>query len=801
MHYVKRFSELGIDDVPSVGGKNASLGEMYSNLTAQGVKVPNGFATTSEAYWHFLDHNGLVDKINAMLDGLDVDDVEALAKTGAEIRALVEAAEIPPDLAEQIGTAYAELGKEYGENPDVAVRSSATAEDLPTASFAGQQETYLNVRGLDELLLMTRQVFASLYTNRAISYRVHQGFSHHDVALSVGVQKMVRSDLSSSGVMFSLDTESGFRGVVFITGAYGLGENVVQGAVNPDEFYVFKETLASGHRPILKRHLGQKAIKMVYAEDEHGHTSGTLNVDVDPAERGRFCINDDEVLTLAKYAVEIERHYSERAGEPRPMDIEWAKDGETGELFIVQARPETVKSQADHSSQEVYRLGGHSEVLITGKSVGQKAAAGRARVILDSSQMHDLQDGEVLVTDITDPDWEPVMKRAAAIVTNRGGRTCHAAIVARELGIPAIVGTGEATECVSHGQEVTVSCAEGDTGFVYQGLLPIEVERIDLNAMGRPKTKLMLNVGSPERAFEFGQLPSDGVGLARLEFIINNSIRVHPRALLEYDKLPAHTQAEVDEITAGYPDRASYYVERLAEGVGTIAASFYPRPVIARMSDFKSNEYASLIGGDAFEPEEENPMLGYRGAARYYSEDFAPSFALECQAMRKVREDMGLTNLQLMIPFARSVDEAQRVVELLKASGLERGKDDLKLNLMCELPANAVLADAFLEHFDGFSIGSNDLTQLTLGVDRDSGLLTGFDERNEAVLALMGLAIEACNRNGKYVGICGQAPSDFPEITRWLVEHGIQSISLNPDSLLTMVKTVLETEQALGVKG
>jgi len=797
MQYVRRFSELGINDVPLVGGKNASLGEMYSALTEKGVKVPNGFATTADAYWRFIEHNDLGGRIKSALDELDPNDVDALARTGISIRTMINHGEMPPDLEEEIRTAYADLCEEYGDNTDVAVRSSATAEDLPTASFAGQQETYLNIRGDKNLLLTCKRVFASLFTNRAISYRAHQGFAHHDVALSIGVQKMVRSDIASSGVMFTLDTESGFRDVVFITGAYGLGENVVQGTVNPDEFYVFKPTLAEGRRPILKRQLGDKAIRMIYTGDSLAGAS-TRNVDVKRDDREQFCIDDDEVLTLARYGVLIEEHYSRLAGQPRPMDIEWAKDGVTGDLFIVQARPETVQSQLDSAYQETFHLRERGEVLVQGKSVGQRIAAGPARVILDASDMNDVREGEILVTDITDPDWEPVMKRAGAIVTNRGGRTCHAAIVARELGIPAIVGCGDATLQLNDGQTVTVSCAEGDTGNVYDGRLEFESEKIDLRQLGTPTTKLMLNVGNPEQAFKFAHLPSAGVGLARLEFIINNSIRVHPRALLEYDTLDDDTQEEIDRASAGYPDRRSFYVERLGEGIGTIAAAFYPKPVIVRMSDFKSNEYASLIGGTAFEPEEENPMIGFRGASRYYAESFAESFAMECEAIRKVRETKGLDNVAIMVPFTRSVDEARQVLDLMQQHGLERGREGLKIYLMCEIPANALLADEFLEYFDGFSIGSNDLTQLCLGVDRDSGLLGGFDERNPAVLKLMEMAIEACSAKGKYVGICGQAPSDFPEITRWLVQHGIQSISLNPDSLLTMIRTVLETEQELG---
>jgi pyruvate,water dikinase len=794
--YICQFAELGIDDVSTVGGKNASLGEMYQSLTAKGVKIPNGFATTANAYRHYLGHNNLRDNIGEMLDKLDVNDVTALATTGAQIRGWIVDAELPPDLAQEITAAYADMAKEYGGEPDVAVRSSATAEDLPDASFAGQQETYLNIQGTDQLLRTCKRVLASLFTDRAISYRVDKGFDHMSIALSIGVQKMVRSDQASSGVMFTLDTESGFRNAVMITAAYGLGENVVQGAVNPDEFMVFKETLEH-YRPIIRRHLGEKAIKMIYSKDPVTGVA-VRNVQVRRREREKFAITDDEVLQLAQYALTIEEHYSEKAGQPRPMDIEWAKDGQTEELFIVQARPETVHSIRTGNIQEVFSLQQRGRVLAQGKSVGAKIGAGRGRVILEASQMNELQPGEVLITDITDPDWEPVMKIASAIVTNRGGRVCHAAIIARELGIPAVVGTGNATDVLIEADEVTVSCCEGDTGFIYEGTLPFTRNELDLGALERPKTDIMLIVGNPGQAFSHAQLPNDGVGLARLEFIINNSIGIHPRALLEYDGLDPEIQDQIDPRTTGYDNPRDFYVERLAEGVGTIAASFYPKPVIVRMSDFKSNEYAALIGGDNFEPHEENPMLGLRGASRYYSDDFAESFALECAAMKKVREEMGLTNLKLMLPFVRSVDEEVDALKLMEKNGLKRGENGLEIMIMCEIPANALLADEFLEHCDGFSIGSNDLTQLTLGVDRDSGQLTRFDERNEAVLALMEMAIKACKKQGKYIGICGQAPSDFPEITRWLVERGIDSISLQPDSILPMTKLVLEVEQ--GVK-
>jgi len=790
MEFVKRFSELGISDVPMVGGKNASLGEMYQSLGGQGIKVPNGFATTAEAYRLYIEHNNLHEKIAEELERLDTRDVDALAVSGAKIRQWIMHGEMPEALSEDIRAAYKEVEAEYGENTDVAVRSSATAEDLPTASFAGQQETYLNIRGTTNLLATCRQVFASLFTDRAISYRVDKGFTHMDVALSIGVQKMVRSDLAASGVMFSIDTESGFPDVVFITAAYGLGENVVQGAVNPDEFYVFKPTLNGEKRPILKRQLGEKAIKMIYTSDPMAGMS-TRNVRVRLEERREFAISDDEVLELARYAAAIERHYG------RPMDIEWAKDGNSGELFILQARPETVKSMDDVNVQEIFHLRSRGKVLTEGKSVGQKIATGQARVILEASHMNELKPGEILVTDITDPDWEPVMKIASAIVTNRGGRTCHAAIIARELGIPAVVGTGDTTQTIQTGQWVTVSCAEGDAGHVYEGIQEFDIEKIDLSTLQKPQTKIMLNLGNPEIAFEISRLPADGVGLARLEFIINNAIKVHPRALIEYESLDEETQLKIEKVTAGYPTPKQFFIERLAEGVGTIAAAFYPRPVIVRLSDFKSNEYAQLVGGERFEPKEENPMIGFRGAYRYPSHDFAESFSLECQAMKTVREHMGLDNVSLMVPFVRSVEEGQRVLEIMEKNGLKRGENGLKVHVMCEIPANALLADDFLEHFDGFSIGSNDLTQLTLGVDRDSGLVTGIDERNPAVLKLMEMAIDACHRHKKYVGICGQAPSDFPEITEWLVEKGIDSISLNPDSVLGMTQVVLEMEQRL----
>ncbi len=794
MRYIKTFSQIDIDDIPLVGGKNASLGEMYQALNSTGVNIPNGFAITAEAYRYYLRHNGLDQRIQDELAGLDPKDIQSLSARGAKIRHWIRHGAMPDDLAEEIRQAYRGLEQQYGPNPDVAVRSSATAEDLPTASFAGQQESYLNIRGGLNLIKTCQQVFSSLFTDRAISYRIDQGFDHQQVAISVGVQKMVRADKGASGVMFTLDTESGFRDVVFITAAYGLGENIVQGAVTPDEYYVFKPTLITHHRAILKRHRGDKAQKLIYTRETiAGHS--TRNVPVSPEDQQRFAITDNEVLQLASYAIAIENHYAQRSGENRPMDIEWAKDGEDGELYILQARPETVQSQRDERFLEEYKLQQTGKVLAVGKSVGQKIAAGPVRVVVDASQMDEVQPGEVLVTDITDPDWEPVMKIAAAIVTNRGGRTCHAAIVARELGIPAVVGCGNATQTIEPDQEVTVSCAQGDTGYVYQGRLPFQRERIDLGQIQQPRTKLMINLGNPEQAFELARLPVAGVGLARLEFIINNSIRIHPQALINYHELDEATQRQIDAITSGYADKVSFYVERLAEGIGTIAAAFYPKPVIVRLSDFKSNEYASLIGGERYEPDEENPMIGFRGASRYPSPQFAQCFALECAALKKVREEMGLENVAVMVPFVRTLDEARKVLDIMAQNGLRRGEKGLKIYLMCEIPANALLAEDFLEYFDGFSIGSNDLTQLTLGVDRDSAMVDDFDERNEAVLKLMAMAIEACKRQGKYVGICGQAPSDYPEITRWLVRQGIDSISLNPDAVLAMTRIVAEEER------
>ena len=777
VEYVVSLDKLGNNDVEHVGGKNASLGEMISNLAGAGVSVPGGFATTAQAYRDFLELSGLNEQIHAALDALDVDDVNALARTGAQIRQWVMEAEFPERLNEEIRIAFAELSK---GNPDiaVAVRSSATAEDLPDASFAGQQETFLNIRGVDNVIRAAKEVFASLFNDRAISYRVHQGFDHKLVALSAGVQRMVRSETGTAGVMFTLDTESGFRDVVFITGAYGLGETVVQGAVNPDEFYVHKHTLQAGRPAILRRNLGSKAIKMVYGEEAKAGRS-VKTVEVDRAERARFCLSDDEVNELAKQAMIIEQHYQ------RPMDIEWAKDGDDGKLYIVQARPETVKSRASANVMERYLLKEKGTVLVEGRAIGQRIGAGKVRVINDVSEMDKVQPGDVLVSDMTDPDWEPVMKRASAIVTNRGGRTCHAAIIARELGIPAVVGCGNATQILKDGQGVTVSCAEGDTGFIFEGELGFDIKQNSVDAMPELPFKIMMNVGNPDRAFDFAQLPNAGVGLARLEFIINRMIGVHPKALLNYAGLPADLKDSVDKRIAGYDDPVGFYVEKLVEGISTLAAAFYPKKVIVRLSDFKSNEYANLIGGKLYEPEEENPMLGFRGASRYISEAFRDCFELECRALKRVRNEMGLTNVEIMVPFVRTLGEASQVVDLLAENGLARGDNGLRVIMMCELPSNAILADEFLEYFDGFSIGSNDLTQLTLGLDRDSGIIAHlFDERNPAVKKLLANAIAACNKAGKYIGICGQGPSDHPDLAKWLMEQGIDSVSLNPDSVL-----------------
>jgi len=774
-HYIAWLHELGMGDLDRVGGKNASLGEMISQLADLGVSVPGGFATTAEAFRDFVAQSGLGERINARLEGLDTADVHALAEAGAEIRRWVTETPFQPALDAAITAAWEGLCERHGARPSVAVRSSATAEDLPDASFAGQQETFLNVRGLAEVKAKILDVFASLYNDRAISYRVHQGFRHADVALSAGVQIMARSDLGAAGVMFTLDTESGFRDAVFITSSYGLGETVVQGAVNPDEFYLYKPALASGHDPVLRRNRGSKAIEMVYSNRPGG---GVETRAVDEARRLRFSISDAQATELARQALVIERHYG------KPMDIEWALDGESGALYIVQARPETVKSRGG-GKVERFRLARRGEVLCEGRSIGQRIGSGRARVVGSVDEMDTVEAGDVLVTDMTDPDWEPIMKRAAAIVTNRGGRTCHAAIIARELGIPAVVGCGDATARIADGASVTVSCAEGDTGFVYAGELAFEVLSNVLDDLPPAPLKIMMNVGNPDRAFDFAQIPNAGVGLARLEFIINRMIGVHPKALLEFDSLDEGTRAQVAQKMAGYPDPVSYYVMRLAEGIATIAAAFAPAPVIVRLSDFKSNEYANLIGGRQYEPQEENPMLGFRGASRFVSEGFRDCFELECRAMRHVREAMGLDNVWAMVPFVRTPEEGRQVIEVMRGFGLERGKHGLRIVMMCELPSNALLADRFLDLFDGFSIGSNDLTQLTLGLDRDSGLVAHlFDERNEAVKALLSMAIGACRARGKYVGICGQGPSDYPELARWLMEQGIESLSLNPDTVI-----------------
>ncbi len=777
--YVLWYNGLGMNDVDRVGGKNASLGEMISNLSNMGVSVPNGFATTADAFRDFMAQSGLHDKIQAELNTLDVEDVDTLAKTGAKIRQWVIDTPFQPELEAAIEKAYLELKADSNEEFAVAVRSSATAEDLPDASFAGQQETFLNVRGWENVKLALKEVFASLFNDRAISYRVHQGFEHAEVALSAGVQKMVRSDIASSGVMFTIDTESGFEDVVFITGAYGLGETVVQGAVNPDEFYVHKPTLTSGKPAIVRKTLGGKAIKMVYTNDT-GHGKSVETIEVDMSERQQFCINASEVQELAKQAMIIEKHYK------RPMDIEWAKDGADGKLYIVQARPETVKSRDDGKVIERYVLEQTGKVIAEGRAIGQKIGKGPARVISDLSEMSKVQQGDVLVTDMTDPDWEPIMKRASAIVTNRGGRTCHAAIIARELGIPAVVGCGDATARITMDQEVTVSCAEGDTGNIYEGLLPFKVNHSQVDDMPDLPFKIMMNVGNPDRAFDFARIPNFGIGLARLEFIINRMIGVHPKALLEFDQLDDEDlKANIKDHIAGYADPVQFYVDKLVEGISTLASAFSPQKVIVRMSDFKSNEYANLVGGYLYEPEEENPMLGFRGASRYISDEFEKCFELECRAIKTVRETMGLTNVEIMIPFVRTLEEAEQVIALLDKYGLKRGENGLRVIMMCELPSNAILADEFLTHFDGFSIGSNDLTQLSLGLDRDSGIISHlFDERNPAVKKLLSMAIQACKKANKYVGICGQGPSDHPDLAQWLMDEGIDSVSLNPDTVL-----------------
>ncbi|UAA40470.1 phosphoenolpyruvate synthase [Paraneptunicella aestuarii] len=783
--YVLWYQELGMGDVGRVGGKNASLGEMISNLANAGVQVPGGFATTAHAFNEFLDQSGLEKRIHDVLDELNVDDVNALAETGAKIRQWILDTPFQPQLESAIKEAFEKLQGDSDDAASFAVRSSATAEDMPDASFAGQQETFLNVKGYDNVLVAIKHVFASLFNDRAISYRVHQGYDHKGVALSAGIQRMVRSDLSSSGVMFSIDTESGFEDVVFITSSYGLGEMVVQGAVNPDEFYVHKPLLALGNPAVLRRNLGSKMNKMQYSDDT-SHGKQVEVVAVEDAVRNQFSLTDDEVMELAKQAVIIEKHYQ------RPMDIEWAKDGEDGKLYIVQARPETVRSREDSQTIERYQLSGKASILCEGRAIGHKIGAGTAKVLDSVDEMDKIQEGDVLVTDMTDPDWEPIMKKASAIVTNRGGRTCHAAIIARELGIPAVVGCGNATDSLKTGDRVTVSCAEGDTGFIYGDILDFSVQTSRIDSMPELPVKVMMNVGNPDRAFDFARLPNEGVGLARLEFIINRMIGVHPKALLNYDQQPEDVKAEINDLMAGYESPKEFYIEKLVEGIASIGAAFYPKRVIVRMSDFKSNEYFNLVGGYQYEPDEENPMLGFRGASRYVSESFRDCFALECEAIKRVRNKMGLTNVEIMIPFVRTVDEGRKVIELLKGEGLEQGVNDLKVIMMCELPSNALLADQFLDIFDGFSIGSNDLTQLTLGLDRDSGLIADlFDERNDAVKALLAMAITTAKKRGKYVGICGQGPSDHEDFAAWLLEHGIDSVSLNPD-------TVVETWLYLG---
>jgi pyruvate,water dikinase len=778
LEYVLGLESLSMSDVPRVGGKNASLGEMINRLAHDEVRVPGGFATTTDAFREFLATNGLEQRIGTRLAGLDVDDVKSLSEAGREIRGWLESASFQPPLERAIRTAHADLVRRAGHEIAVAVRSSATAEDLLDASFAGQQETYLNVRGADEVLEAVRRVFASLYNDRAIAYRVHKGFDHAEVALSAGIQRMVRSDLAASGVMFTLDTESGFRDVVFVTSSYGLGELVVQGAVNPDEFYVHKPVLERGKRAVIQRRIGSKATKMVYA-DAAGDGERLEIVPVPESDRARFSLSDAEVEQLARQALIIEKHYG------RPMDVEWAKDGEDGGLYIVQARFETVKAAEQKRKITRYSLKERSRVLVEGRAIGQKIGAGPVSVVRGAHAMDSVRPGDVLVTDMTDPDWEPVMKRAAAIVTNRGGRTCHAAIVARELGIPAVVGSGSATELLQSGRPVTVSCAEGDTGFVYDGILKSEVTEISLDSLPEPPVQIMMNIGNPERAFDFQWLPNSGIGLARVEFVINRAIGVHPKALINYPNVPADVKAEVDRRMVGYDDPVSFYVSKLAEGVAMLAAAFWPKPVIVRLSDFKSNEYANLVGGREYEPIEENPMLGFRGASRYIAESFRDCFDLECRALKRVRNEMGLTNVWIMVPFVRTLTEAARVVDLLGENGLKRGENDLKIVMMCEVPSNALLAEEFLEHFDGFSIGSNDMTQLTLGIDRDSGLVAaGFDERDPAVRVLLHRAIQACRAQGKYIGICGQGPSDHPDFAKWLVDQGIDSVSLNPDTVV-----------------
>ncbi|MBI4150352.1 phosphoenolpyruvate synthase [Candidatus Woesearchaeota archaeon] len=797
--FVLWFDQIGIEDVGLTGGKNASLGEMYRLLTPKGVRIPNGFAVTAYSYRHLLEKAGIKDDIKNVLRDLDTTDMENLQERGHKVRQIIRTAEFPPELQKAIADAYHNLCKQYGENVDVAVRSSATAEDLPDASFAGQQETYLNIRGEEALLDACKKCFASLFTNRAISYRVDKGFDHFSIALSIGVQKMVRSDLACSGVMFSIDTESGFRDAAFITASYGLGENIVQGAVNPDEYYVFKPTLKQGFKPIIEKTVGSKTIKMIY--DMQGIKSTTKNVSVPEEDRKKFVLTDDEILTLAKWACVIEDHYSQKAGKFKPMDMEWAKDGESNELYIVQARPETVMSQKDFSVVEEYILKERGKALTTGHSVGEKIGRGKANIIKDVKDIANFRRGEVLVTEMTDPDWEPIMKIASAIVTNRGGRTCHAAIISRELGIPCVVGTTNGTEAIKSGQNITVSCAEGEDGYVYDGLLKYDVEKHDLKSFPKTKTAVMINVANPEIAFDLSFLPNAGVGLAREEFIINSYIQVHPRALMDFEKLQdEQLKQKIVELTYGYPDKTQFFIEKLAMGIGKIAAAFYPKKVILRFSDFKSNEYANLIGGHVYEPKEDNPMIGWRGASRYYKEGYRAGFALECKAIKKVRDEMGLANLHVMIPMCRTIDEGKKVLKEMEKNSLKKGSNGLVVYAMCEVPANIILAEDFMDIFDGFSIGSNDLTQFTLAVDRDSELVADiYDERNEAVKTLIRAVIQVCNRRGKYIGICGQAPSDYPEFAQFLVEAGIHSISLNPDTVIKTTLKIAETERKLGI--
>lgn len=793
--FVLDFIDLSIEDVPLVGGKNASLGEMYRELAAKKVRVPNGFAVTATAYRYFIEKAGIKKEIERILSDLDTADMKNLSERGRKVRETILKAQIPKELEQEIFKAYTKLSRQYKEeSTDVAVRSSATAEDLPDASFAGQQETFLNIRGERALLEACKKCFASLFTNRAISYRTDKGFSHFDIALSIGVQKMVRSDLACSGVMFSIDTESGFRDAAFITGSWGLGENIVQGAVNPDEFYVHKPTLKQGFKPIISKRVGEKKIKMVYS---HKVASPVKNIEVSDEDRKRFILEDDEILELARWACIIEDHYSKKAGKFKPMDMEWAKDGATGELFIVQARPETIQSRKDLSMFEEYILKGKGNPIIFGKSVGSKIGAGKARVIKDVSGIDNFKKGEVLVTDMTDPDWEPIMKIASAIVTNRGGRTCHAAIISRELGIPCVVGTNSGTEEIKTGKEITVSCAEGEKGMVYDGIIPFEIKKTDLKKMPKTRTKIMMNLGDPTQAFEQSFIPNDGVGLAREEFVINSYIKIHPNALLNYNKIKDHSvKAEIDKITHGYKDKSQFFVDKLAEGVGMIAAAFYPKDVIVRLSDFKTNEYANLIGGSEYEPKEDNPMIGWRGASRYYKDGYKEAFTLECKAFKKVRDEFGLTNVKIMIPFCRTVDEGKKVIKIMEENGLKRGKNGLQIYLMCEIPANVILADEFSKIVDGFSIGSNDLTQLTLGLDRDSEIVSDiYDERNAAVKKFIAQAIKNVKAAGRKIGICGQAPSDFPDFAQFLVTCGIDSISLNPDTVIKTRLKIAEQEK------